>query len=106
VNTIYKGDKDNDDNNIKDKVSIMIIIECPDYATVHIGRYQCFQQNHFVYCDDKWLFTDVTHLCQAVYVRCIGCERGIEGKAVPLQPWTGPECSRMLRLPDLKTIGT
>jgi hypothetical protein len=29
-----------------------------------------------------------------------------EGKAVPVQPWTGPECSRRLKLPDFKTIGT
>ena len=27
-------------------------------------------------------------------------------KTVPVQPWTGPEGSRRLRLPDLKTIGT
>jgi hypothetical protein len=27
------------------------------------------------------------------------------GKAVPLQAWTGPEGSRSLRLPDFKTIG-
>jgi len=27
-------------------------------------------------------------------------------KAIPLQAWTGPECSRRLRLPDFKTIGT
>jgi hypothetical protein len=26
--------------------------------------------------------------------------------AIPLQPWTGPEGSRRLRLPDFKTIGT
>jgi len=25
---------------------------------------------------------------------------------IPLQAWTGPEGSRMLRLPDFKTIGT
>jgi hypothetical protein len=30
----------------------------------------------------------------------------IKGKAIPLQTWTGPEVSRKLRLPDLKTIGT
>jgi len=30
----------------------------------------------------------------------------INGKAIPLQAWTGPEGSRRLRLPDLKTIGT
>jgi hypothetical protein len=29
-----------------------------------------------------------------------------EGKAIPLQPWTGPEGSRRLRLPDFTTIGT
>jgi hypothetical protein len=27
-------------------------------------------------------------------------------KAVPVQPWTGPEVSRRLRLPDFKRIGT
>jgi len=26
-------------------------------------------------------------------------------KAIPLQAWTGPEGSRTLRFPDLKTIG-
>jgi hypothetical protein len=37
-----------------------------------------------------------------------GFRRGAEsrGKAIPLQAWTGPEGSRRLRLPDLKTIGT
>jgi hypothetical protein len=30
----------------------------------------------------------------------------VKGKAFPLQAWTGPEGSRRLRLPDLKTIGT
>ena len=29
-----------------------------------------------------------------------------KGKAVPLQPWTGPEGSSRLRLPDFKTVGT
>jgi len=29
-----------------------------------------------------------------------------KGKTIPLQAWTGPEGSRMLRLPDFKTIGT
>ena len=28
------------------------------------------------------------------------------GKAIPLQPWTGPEGSRRLRLSDFKTVGT
>jgi len=30
----------------------------------------------------------------------------VEGKAIPLQAWIGPEGSRRLRLPDFKTIGT
>jgi hypothetical protein len=29
-----------------------------------------------------------------------------KGKAIPLQPWTFPEGSWKLRLPDLKTVGT
>jgi len=29
----------------------------------------------------------------------------IKGKAIPVQPWTGPEVSRRLRLPDFKTVG-
>jgi hypothetical protein len=29
-----------------------------------------------------------------------------KGKAIPLQAWTVPECSRRLRLPDFMTIGT
>jgi hypothetical protein len=29
-----------------------------------------------------------------------------KGKAIPLEPLTGPEISRRLRLPDFKTIGT
>jgi hypothetical protein len=29
-----------------------------------------------------------------------------KGKAIPLQTWTGPEGSSILRLPDFKTIGT
>jgi len=37
------------------------------------------------------------------------CKKGKgkgKGKAIPLQAWRGPEGSRRLRLPDLKTIGT
>ena len=29
-----------------------------------------------------------------------------KGKTIPLQAWTGPEGSRRLRLPDLKSVGT
>jgi len=27
----------------------------------------------------------------------------LKGKPIPVQPWTGPEVSRRLRLPDFKT---
>jgi hypothetical protein len=30
----------------------------------------------------------------------------LNGKAIPLQAWTGPEDSRRLRFPDSKIIGT
>ena len=33
-------------------------------------------------------------------------EAKVKGKSVPAQAWTGPEGSRRMRLPDLKTIGT
>jgi hypothetical protein len=39
------------------------------------------------------------------YLENLG-KREIKGKAIPLQPWTGPEGSKMLRLPDFKIIGT
>jgi hypothetical protein len=29
-----------------------------------------------------------------------------KGKVIPVQPWTGPEGSSMLRLTDFKSIGT
>jgi len=47
------------------------------------------------------------HQVGSVYkiYRC-NMEWSDEGKAVPLQAWTGPEVSRRLRLPDFKTIGT
>jgi len=39
---------------------------------------------------------------------CILLDLSITGrqKAIPLQTWTGPVGSRMLRLPDFKTIDT
>jgi len=30
----------------------------------------------------------------------------LAGKAVPLQPWSGPEVSKKLRFPDFMTNGT
>jgi hypothetical protein len=40
--------------------------------------------------------------------RCpkISFREAYECKAIPLQAWTGPEGSRRMRLPDIKTIGT
>jgi hypothetical protein len=37
-----------------------------------------------------------------------GLDCAVKGKdkAIPLQALTGPECSRRLRLPDFKPIGT
>jgi hypothetical protein len=32
------------------------------------------------------------------------CSKKVNGKAIPIQAWTGPEGSRRLRLPDFKTI--
>jgi hypothetical protein len=34
------------------------------------------------------------------------CKGKGKGKATPLQAWTGPESSRMLKFPDLKENGT
>jgi hypothetical protein len=28
-----------------------------------------------------------------------------KGNILPIEAWTDPECSRRLRLPDLKTVG-
>jgi len=38
--------------------------------------------------------------------RNVYLEEVVQGKAIPLQAWTGPEGSRRLRLPDFKTIST
>jgi len=42
------------------------------------------------------------------YFATIWCYKLVKGngKAIPLQAWTGPEGSRRLKLPDFKTIGT
>ena len=49
-------------------------------------------------------------LCMYVSMYALMSERTYvclqQGKAIPLQAWTGPEGSRRLRLPDFKTIGT
>ena len=37
---------------------------------------------------------------------CFGQQLVVNGKAIPLQDWTGPAGSRRLRHPDFKTVGT
>jgi len=39
-------------------------------------------------------------------VQHITCKGKGKGKAVPLQAWSGPECSRKVRLPDFYDNGT
>jgi hypothetical protein len=46
-----------------------------------------------------------TIICPVMTVSKFGYWKGVKGKAIPLQAWTGPEGSRRLRLPDFKTIG-
>jgi len=40
------------------------------------------------------------------WLKLVAEKQKVKDKAIPLQPWTGPEGSRRLRLPDFKTIGT
>jgi len=47
------------------------------------------------------LIRDKVHSFNGLQIRKVS-----KGKAIPLQAWTGPECSMCLRLPDFKTIGT
>jgi hypothetical protein len=46
------------------------------------------------------------YLKQSAYVWDVTLLLPVKGKAIPAQARTGPEGSRRLRLPDLKTIGT
>jgi hypothetical protein len=41
-----------------------------------------------------------------IYSNKYSANKIVKEKAIPVQAWTGPEGSRRLRLPDLKTIGT
>ena len=52
----------------------------------------------------KWM--SLFYLCLFIYIYIyiyVERERERESKAVPLQAWTGPECSRKLRFPDYVT---
>jgi hypothetical protein len=63
-----------------------------DYSMSRHGQNKANARWRVVYCCQKLL-----RFAQLLLVK---------GKAVPLQPWTGPEGSRRLRLPDFKTIST
>jgi hypothetical protein len=41
-------------------------------------------------------FFGSTYICEEAFSQMV------KGKAVPLQAWSGPECSRKLRFPDFK----
>ena len=43
---------------------------------------------------------------ELVYVDDFNSLDSKNGKAIPIQAWTGPEGSGRLRLPDFKTVGT
>jgi hypothetical protein len=47
------------------------------------------------------------HECEKMYCSdaVLNVYKGRKGKAIPLQALTGPESSRGLKLPDVKTIG-
>ena len=49
----------------------------------------------------RFLFRNLTCVCCSSDITF-----SLSSKAIPLQAWRGPEGSRRLRLPDLKTIGS
>jgi len=51
-------------------------------------------------------YSKLSMLVFEILTRSAGNILLVRGKAGPLQPWTGPEGSRWLRLPDFKTVGT
>jgi len=60
-----------------------------------------------LFAGDQFIISDTEdNLQKAVFsLYSIPKDQG-KGKAIPLQAWTGRECSRRLRLPHFKTIGT
>jgi hypothetical protein len=64
------------------------------------------QQHTSSACSLEKVFRE-QHAVEYQTLICILYNKGKgKGKAIPLQALTGPECSRRLRLPDFKTIGT
>ena len=54
----------------------------------------------------KAALLELLYLCSKGTNFSVFIEDKGKGKAIPLQAWIGPEDSRRLRLPDLKTIVT
>ena len=73
-----------------------------------IGKAFCFQGRTLM-CFCQWSVCSYSGWVPGVFIATISyfdvvvCR--IKSKALPLQAWTGPEVSRRLRLPYLKTIG-
>jgi hypothetical protein len=45
-------------------------------------------------------------LCGWVVRYSVSQDKVSKSRSIPLQAWTGPEGSRRMRIPDLKTVGT
>ena len=63
----------------------------------------------YIYCKTETYHCICVCVCIYIYIYiylylCVCIYR--QGKAIPLQAWTGPAGSRSLRLPDFKTIRT
>jgi hypothetical protein len=69
---------------------------------VLIGLHQYFVCKGYKVCKERNIFHTHTHT--NTYVHAFTHIH--KGKAFPLQAWTAPECSRSLRFPVFKTIGT
>jgi len=65
---------------------------CPFASIGHAYYYYCYYYYYYYY--SVMALTTHHHIVKVTV------------KTVPLQPWTGPEGSRRLRLSDFKTIGT
>jgi len=76
------------------------------FATVLIILFLLFDRRLYVVNNMRvytYIHTHISLRTDYIYYRCYQKKKG---KAIPLQAWTDPEGSTMLRLPDFKTIGT
>ena len=81
-----------------------IILQSHFTQRVLIGLLQYFTCEGYKVCKERNIFHIHTYSYTNTYVHALHSWH--RGKATPLQAWTAPECSRRLRLPDFKTIGT